>query len=183
MKIKIKKFLFITLASMLLFSLVGFSGCNRLANLTEDDFSLTISVNSTTIRVGEYLEIETVFENLSGMNLNIRHRPSFTIVWIGGIPCIDILLYSTTTLERGETRKCINRWRAIRGITQEDIELGLITEEQKQRANESFIRNRHLPTGEHQITVMVRFIILNRNKTEYLNALAMYSNTVTITVI
>jgi len=184
MKKGIKKAIGLTIVLVMLFSVVGVSGCNRLANLTEDDFSLTISVNSTTIRVGEYLEIETVFENLSGMKLNISYgNDIFANIFVGEIGSVEYLPWGPSTLERGEKRTRIYKFRGIRSIPREDIELGLISEEAWQRFNRYSIWASQLMPGEYQIKVRVSFTIANRNRTEYLNGITMYSNTVTVTVI
>jgi hypothetical protein len=57
-----------------------FMGCRR--PITEDDFSLTISVSSATFYQGEDIEVEMVFTNLRRRRLEIGHGTPMILPFI-----------------------------------------------------------------------------------------------------
>jgi len=78
----IKKALALTFAVIILIGVLALSGCwQRNYEWSEDSFSLEINLSQEYAKIGDEVEISTIFRNLSGRNLLVtvlinEHRPA-----------------------------------------------------------------------------------------------------------
>ena len=110
-KIILKSTLVLVLMLSLIVPLIFMTGCrSSCICVTESQFSLSITVDTTTVNSGDYVTVTATFQNNSGRALRINYSGIFLMPIIDGIP--QIFPGHSLIARRLETDEIIQKtWR------------------------------------------------------------------------